>query len=98
MLDTFLSEEKNKEESVDRKTRKKNFLFKLYRYKYYFGVCSSGKLCLVLDLDHTLLHSVMFSELEAPVKKWLQARAEAEAALPAEQRMLFSANNIEVLY
>ncbi|KAH7618016.1 putative RNA polymerase II C-terminal domain phosphatase-like 3 [Nannochloris sp. 'desiccata'] len=54
------------------------------------NLISAGKLCLVLDLDHTLLHSVMFSELEPSVDAWLQGRAEADAALPhQENRMLF---------
>jgi len=58
---------------------------------------SAGKLCLVLDLDHTLLHSVMFSELEPSVNAWLEGRAEADAALPQqEKRMLFRISGMQM--
>ena len=58
---------------------------------------SAGKLCLVLDLDHTLLHSVMFSELDPKMETWLQSRAEVEAALPQqERRMLFRINEMQM--
>ncbi|KAG7672111.1 hypothetical protein KSW81_004994 [Nannochloris sp. 'desiccata'] len=61
------------------------------------NLISAGKLCLVLDLDHTLLHSVMFSELEPSVDAWLQGRAEADAALPhQENRMLFRISGMQM--
>ena len=60
-----------------------------------------GKLCLVLDLDHTLLNSATFAEVAAGaaggVVNLLESRAAAEAAnLPPEQRQLFRIDAIKV--
>ena len=56
-----------------------------------------GKLCLVLDLDHTLLNSAMFGEVEAPLGAQLEARAVAEAAaLPPSERLLYRMDDIKV--
>lgn len=54
--------------------------------------CRRGKLCLVLDLDHTLVNSAKFSEVTEPqLAETLQRRTEEEAAsLAAEQRLLFA--------
>lgn len=60
------------------------------------GVCRAAKLCLVLDLDHTLLNSVMFTEVDAQLGAWLEARAEQHTRLPPEQRMLFRIDEIKV--
>lgn len=56
-----------------------------------------GKLCLVLDLDHTLLNSATFSEVGPVVHAALEAQAAREAAtLPADQRLLFRMDAIKV--
>ena len=57
---------------------------------------SARKLCLVLDLDHTLLNSVLYSELLGPQGKWLEARAAAQAQLPPERRDLYRLDSIKV--
>ena len=66
-------------------------------YRIIFSGRSAGKLCLVLDLDHTLLNSIMFSELDSTLGQRLEERAESEMALPEEKRMLFRLDNIQVL-
>lgn len=56
-----------------------------------------GKLCLVLDLDHTLLNSATFSEVGPAVHAALEAQAAHEVAtLPAGQRLLFRLDAIKV--
>lgn len=56
-----------------------------------------GKLCLVLDLDHTLLNSATFSEVGPSVHASLEAQAAHEAAkLPENQRLLFRMDAIKV--
>ncbi|KAL4419249.1 hypothetical protein ABPG77_001187 [Micractinium sp. CCAP 211/92] len=56
-----------------------------------------GKLCLVLDLDHTLLNSATFSEVGPVVHAALEAQAAREAAtLPADQRLLFRMDAIKM--
>lgn len=58
--------------------------------------CSQGKLCLVLDLDHTLLQSVMYSELMPSTLAWLEKRLQATVNLPLEKRDLFKLESIQV--
>jgi hypothetical protein len=49
-----------------------------------------GKLCLVLDLDHTLLNSARFSELSSSTELSLQNRLAHETqSIPAGQRELY---------
>ncbi|KAL4431258.1 hypothetical protein ABPG75_006514 [Micractinium tetrahymenae] len=56
-----------------------------------------GKLCLVLDLDHTLLNSATFSEVGPSVHASLDAQAAHEAAtLPEGQRLLFRMGAIKM--
>jgi RNA polymerase II C-terminal domain phosphatase-like 3/4 len=56
-----------------------------------------GKLCLVLDLDHTLLNSATFAEVGPALHEALDARAASEAAtLPPDQRLLFRLDAIKV--
>lgn len=56
-----------------------------------------GKLCLVLDLDHTLLNSATFAEVGPTLHDSLKARAASEAAtLPEDQRLLFRIDGIKV--
>lgn len=56
-----------------------------------------GKLCLVLDLDHTLLNSATFSEVGPSVHASLEAQAAHEAAkLPENQRLLFRMDAIKM--
>jgi hypothetical protein len=56
-----------------------------------------GMLCLVLDLDHTLLNSATFAEVGTALHEALEARAANEAAtLPPEQRLLHRMDNIKV--
>lgn len=56
-----------------------------------------GKLCLVLDLDHTLLNSATFSEVGPAVHAALEAQAAHEVAtLPAGQRLLFRLDAIKM--
>lgn len=62
----------------------------------FVRVRSAGKLCLVLDLDHTLLQSVMYSELEPSVGRWLEQRAAVESLGKMEQRELFRNDAIQV--
>jgi hypothetical protein len=57
---------------------------------------SAGKLVLVLDLDHTLLHSAMYAELEQAVGETLEARAATEAAAPLARRSLFRVDSHQV--
>jgi len=59
--------------------------------------CSQNKLCLVLDLDHTLLNSVMFSELDQQTGLLLEEKVALEEALPPNQRMLYQLLTIRVL-
>lgn len=56
-----------------------------------------GKLCLVLDLDHTLLNSATFAEVGPTLHDSLKARAASEAAtLPEDQRLLFRIDGIKM--
>jgi hypothetical protein len=56
-----------------------------------------GKLCLVLDLDHTLLNSATFAEVGPALHEALDARAASEAAtLPPDQRLLFRLDAIKM--
>lgn len=56
-----------------------------------------GKLCLVLDLDHTLLNSATFAEVGPALHEALDVRAASEAAmLPPDQRLLFRLDAIKV--
>lgn len=62
-----------------------------------FPLCRRGKLCLVLDLDHTLLNSCTYDELEdAGLAADLDGRARAEVALPHAQRQLFCLDGLQV--
>ena len=56
-----------------------------------------GKLCLVLDLDHTLLNSATFAEVGPALHEQLETRAASEAAtLPEDKRLLFRMDAIKV--
>lgn len=55
-----------------------------------------GKLCLVLDLDHTLLNSARYAEVDPELQRELERRIEQEALLPAEERLLFKVEEIKV--
>ena len=56
-----------------------------------------GKLCLVLDLDHTLLNSATFAEVGPALHEQLEVRAASEAAtLPEDKRLLFRMDAIKV--
>lgn len=56
-----------------------------------------GKLCLVLDLDHTLLNSVRYSEIDQRLGEMLERRSAAEAEAVLEQeRLLFRMDEIKV--
>lgn len=56
-----------------------------------------GKLCLVLDLDHTLLNSARFSEVDPALAQRLEQRCASEAeALPEADRLLFRMDDIKV--
>lgn len=57
---------------------------------------SARKLCLILDLDHTLLCSATFAEVDPPLARWLDAAAAAQAALPFERRDLFRLEGVKV--
>lgn len=61
-------------------------------YSYF----SANKLVLVLDLDHTLLHSVTFGELKSSMLNSLHDRAEAERQRPVEEQMLIRLDDIQV--
>lgn len=49
----------------------------------------SQQLCLVLDLDHTLLNSAKFSEVDREWEYKLESLAAAQTSLPSDQRDLF---------
>ena len=51
--------------------------------------CRQRKLCLVLDLDHTLINSAFFPEIEPSTLAALEQRLHAEASLPEAARTLF---------
>jgi hypothetical protein len=56
-----------------------------------------GKLCLVLDLDHTLLNSATFGEVGPVLHQTLELRATTEAeTLPQHERLLFRMDGIKV--
>lgn len=56
-----------------------------------------GRLCLVLDLDHTLLNSATFTEVGPVLGELLESRAAAEAAnLAPDRRLLFRMDAIKV--
>jgi len=63
---------------------------------FFVRVRSVGKLCLVLDLDHTLLQSVMYSELEPTIGRYLEQRVAVESLGKMEQRELFRNDAIQV--
>jgi NLI interacting factor-like phosphatase len=61
------------------------------------GLGRCNKLCLVLDLDHTLVNSVRFGELAPDMTERLQQRMAKEAErLPEEQRSLFALDGIQM--
>jgi RNA polymerase II C-terminal domain phosphatase-like 3/4 len=56
-----------------------------------------GKLCLVLDLDHTLLNSATFTEVGPALDDLLSSRAAAEAGnLATDKRLLFRMDAIRM--
>ncbi|KAI3433318.1 hypothetical protein D9Q98_003136 [Chlorella vulgaris] len=56
-----------------------------------------GKLCLVLDLDHTLLNSATFGEVGPVLHQALELRAATEAeTLPQHERLLFRMDGIKM--
>ena len=57
--------------------------------------CSQHKLCLVLDLDHTLLQSVMYGELMPSTIDWLEKRLQATVNMPPEKKDLFKLESIQ---
>lgn len=52
------------------------------------------RLCLVLDLDHTLVNSARFSEVAPEHATLLESRYERELALPQHQRELFRVSKL----
>lgn len=57
--------------------------------------CSQRKLCLVLDLDHTLLQSVVYGELMPSTIDWLERRLQATVNVPLEKKDLFKLESIQ---
>eukprot|EP00884_Botryococcus_braunii_P005692 jgi/Botrbrau1/15123/Bobra.0283s0002.1 len=55
-----------------------------------------GRLCLVLDLDHTLVNSSKFSECDHAVLSMLDRVMASEASLPSNQRNLFKLDQIQM--
>ena len=47
-----------------------------------------SKLCLILDLDHTLVNSARFAEVDAPTAALLEQQEREQARQPPEQRLL----------
>ena len=47
-----------------------------------------SKLCLVLDLDHTLVNSARFSEVSEPMLALIEQQLAEQERLPPEQRLL----------
>lgn len=59
--------------------------------------CRQRKLCLVLDLDHTLINSARFSEVDPEHEAMLRSHQANEAArLPEERRELFRLERIQM--
>ena len=58
-----------------------------------------GKLCLVLDLDHTLLNSARYAEVGPELNDRLERRcaAEEQAGIPEMDRLLFRLDEIKVV-
>ncbi|CAL8464910.1 g4445 [Coccomyxa elongata] len=54
------------------------------------------RLCLVLDLDHTLVNSAKFSEVEPEHLLLLERQLQREARLPQEERRLFRLDHISM--
>jgi hypothetical protein len=57
---------------------------------------SQRRLCLVLDLDHTLLNSALFTHVDPGLHAWLEARAADAQARPPEERLIFKLEGIKV--
>jgi TFIIF-interacting CTD phosphatase-like protein len=65
---------------------------------YAFGLysCREGRLCLVLDLDHTLVNSSKFSECDEAAVGMMSRVMAAEASMPANQRSLYKLDQIQM--
>ncbi|GAB4817569.1 hypothetical protein N2152v2_004615 [Parachlorella kessleri] len=62
------------------------------------GLLGQGKLCLVLDLDHTLLNSARYAEVGPELHDRLERRcaAEEQAGIPEMDRLLFRLDEIKM--
>lgn len=58
--------------------------------------CSEGKLCLVLDLDHTLVNSARWGEVDPEDSNRLEDFLEREQKLPFERQSLHSLEAIHM--
>ncbi len=59
--------------------------------------CRQRKLCLVLDLDHTLINSARFTEVEPEHEALLRSHLANDAVrLPEEKRELFRLERIQM--
>lgn len=55
-----------------------------------------GKLCLVLDLDHTLVNSVMFYEVGHALHNWLDRKVFEESQLLVQNRTIFRIDELNI--
>ena len=65
----------------------------------YFALsccCRQGKLCLVLDLDHTLINSARFSEVDPEHDALLRHHMGGEANRPADEKQIFRVERIQM--
>ena len=61
------------------------------------NTCRQRKLCLVLDLDHTLINSARFSEVDPEHEAMLRSHQANEALrLPEDRRELFRLDRIQM--
>ena len=58
--------------------------------------CRQGKLCLVLDLDHTLINSARFSEVDPEHDALLRHHMAGEANRPADEKQIFRVERIQM--